>query len=217
VALGVYGIEMNRALIALCLWTLSCSPAPTASGPAAEGGKKTAGGEKPPPADAVADGDKLASPLPPPKPIADEKEPIPEGKQPISEDKPRDPAKTKESPQAAVIGGPGQAGGDGGAPPPAAATAHSLSGRISEAEVGQVVNAGISAFGPCSRLDATVTVNLQIDAEGRVGDASAARSDPDDAKMRDCVVRAFKTLRFPKSADGRSSPVRFELRLTPKP
>lgn len=101
--------------------------------------------------------------------------------------------------------------------PPMAATTQSLSGRLNESQVGQVVTAGIDAFATCTRIDATVTVSLNIDAEGRVGEAVAARSEPDDAKMRDCVVRGFKTLKFPRSTDGRGSPVRFELRLSPRP
>lgn len=124
--------------------------------------------------------------------------------------------KSPESPKLLVAPVTGARNSEpGGAP--MAATTRSLSGRLNEAEVGQVVSEGIDAFATCTRIDASVSLSLNIDAEGRVGEAVAARSEPDDAKMRDCVVRAVKTLKFPRSTDGRGSPVRFELRLTPKP
>ncbi len=90
-----------------------------------------------------------------------------------------------------------------------------MSGRVSAEQVERAVSDNIDRFEPCTTEETTVTVRALIGATGKVVDASSARSAPDDARLRDCVVAAFRDLTFPSSTDGRSAPIVFDLVLSP--
>ena len=96
-----------------------------------------------------------------------------------------------------------------------AASTSSMSGRISPQQVESAVTDHIDVFASCTSDDVTVSLKALITDKGKVTDVSARRSTPDLAKLRDCVVTAFKTIQFPASSDGKSVPIEFDLVLSP--
>jgi hypothetical protein len=96
-----------------------------------------------------------------------------------------------------------------------AASTSSMSGRISPEQVESAVADHIDIFATCTNDDVTVSLKALITDKGKVTDVSARRSTPDLAKLRDCVVTAFKTIQFPASSDGKSVPIEFDLVLSP--
>jgi hypothetical protein len=107
------------------------------------------------------------------------------------------------------------------APPPKrkarveAASTQSMGGRLTPAQVEDAVEQSFQSFAACSSSDSTVTVRAVIAGTGKVLDASSIHSSPDDARLRDCVVSAFRQIIFPTSSDGRSVPISFDLVLAP--
>lgn len=108
------------------------------------------------------------------------------------------------------------------APPPArlakkratvkAASASSASGRITMSEVESAIDAHIDEFAKCStEPSATVALRAVVSPSGKVLEASSQRSSPDDPRLRDCVVAAFRALSFPASTGGAPAPLSFEL------
>jgi len=95
-----------------------------------------------------------------------------------------------------------------------AASTESLSGQFTPEQLERAVADNVDAFAHCSDGDVTVSLHALIAATGKVVSASSTRSVPDDAKMRDCVLDAFRTIQFPASHDGKSSPITFDLVLS---
>ena len=96
-----------------------------------------------------------------------------------------------------------------------AATTTSLSGRLTGAQIEEVVGNDIDAFAKCTKTDATVGIKAIVSGDGKVLEVGAPRSDPDNPQLRDCVTQAFSKLVFPRSNDNRSSPLAFDLSLKP--
>jgi hypothetical protein len=100
-------------------------------------------------------------------------------------------------------------------PKPRAATTSSASGNLSAEQVDQVVSQSGDLFARCSPIEAVINVHATVDTDGRVLAASASRSAPDDARMRDCVTAAFRSLSFPKIEAAWPTQFAFDLRVTP--
>lgn len=96
-----------------------------------------------------------------------------------------------------------------------AASTTSMGGRLTTAQVEDAVEQSFQTFAACSSSDSTITVRAVIAGTGKVLDASSIHSSPDDARLRDCVVSAFRQITFPTSSDGRSVPISFDLVLAP--
>jgi hypothetical protein len=89
-----------------------------------------------------------------------------------------------------------------------------MSGRLSPEQVESAVSDNIDRFAPCTDTDVTVSLRALVAETGKVVNASAGRSTPDEARVRDCVVSAFKAIQFPASPDGKSAPIEFDLVLS---
>lgn len=79
-------------------------------------------------------------------------------------------------------------------PKPKAATAESTGGHVEPSAIRDAVAGQQGLFSRCLRADASIEVEVTVSPGGRVVDAKSARSVPDDPKLRDCLVAAFKQL-----------------------
>ncbi len=66
------------------------------------------------------------------------------------------------------------------------------------------------------KLQGKVTVKFEVDADGVVTKSADARSDLPDASVVQCVVDAYRTLRFPKPNGGGIVTVYFPLIFNPR-
>jgi hypothetical protein len=88
-----------------------------------------------------------------------------------------------------------------------------LGGHLSRQQIDNTVSAAGDRFAGClgGYDQATINVSTVIASNGQVVKASASRSAPDDARMRDCAMAQFKTLTFPGT--GSDSDTAFTLEL----
>jgi outer membrane biosynthesis protein TonB len=100
-------------------------------------------------------------------------------------------------------------------PAPGAATTTSLGNAISAADVDAAIAQRMHPLRACATSDSSVSVHLSVAPGGKVADASATRSTPDDARLRDCVELALRTLFFSSSPTDRGSALSFDLELKP--
>lgn len=100
---------------------------------------------------------------------------------------------------------------------PLAAVAVVTGGPVSSKVIAGVVREHLESFRPCAIADAKVELRLTLGPAGSVASAEAPRSQPDDARLRDCVVDAVRALRFPRDPGSDTSVVSFELVLTRPP
>lgn len=98
---------------------------------------------------------------------------------------------------------------------PMLASTKSLTDEMTSAELEDVIDANLTRFVACTKVDSVVTVHATIAPDGRVLEAASSAADPDDSFTRDCVAKAFSGLAFPKSKRARPTPVTFELALKP--
>ena len=106
----------------------------------------------------------------------------------------------------------------GGAPASAApkgAQTEKLGGSLSQQQVDGAVAANADAFARCASQDTFATARVRVNAAGKVLEASVSRSTPDNAVLRDCMVRALKAIAFPKP--GGSYPIVLDFDLTVYP
>lgn len=101
-------------------------------------------------------------------------------------------------------------------PRPGAAETSSDSGRLTAEQVDEVISERLDLFSRCTTAESVISVRATVAAEGRVLDVSAGRSSPDDARLRDCVIGAFRSLVFPRTQANWPTRVAFDLRLTPQ-
>ncbi|MFO0613676.1 MAG: hypothetical protein U0414_13860 [Polyangiaceae bacterium] len=92
-----------------------------------------------------------------------------------------------------------------------AAQAEGASGRLSMADVESAIDSSFDEFSKCSEEDATITVRALVAPSGKVIQASSPRSTPDDPRLRDCIVAAFRALSFPTASGGAPAPLAVEL------
>lgn len=107
--------------------------------------------------------------------------------------------------------------GSGTGETPLAAVAVVTGGRVTRESITQVLSENLERFRPCAKADAKVELRLTLGPAGSVASAEAPRSQPDDARLRDCVVDAVRALRFPRDPGSDTSVVSFELVLTRPP
>lgn len=83
-------------------------------------------------------------------------------------------------------------------------------GRLDPVRIRSVVDEHLELFGRCydegrranPSLQGKVTVKFEIDPNGVVTKSADARSDLPDAAVVQCVVEAYRTLRFPRPDGG---------------
>lgn len=75
-----------------------------------------------------------------------------------------------------------------------AATTESTGGHVEPSAVRDAVAAQQHLFSRCLRADASIEIEVTVAPSGRVIEARSSRSVPDDPKLRDCLVAAFKQL-----------------------
>lgn len=97
---------------------------------------------------------------------------------------------------------------------PLAAVAEASGERISRDALAGVVDANLERFRPCATGDAKVELRLTLSGGGAVTKAEARSSQPDDARLRDCVVDVLRGLSFPRGAVSDTSTVSFQLVLS---
>lgn len=97
---------------------------------------------------------------------------------------------------------------------PLAAVAEASGERISRDALAGVVDANLERFRPCATGDAKVELRLTLSGGGSVTQAEARSSQPDDARLRDCVVDVLRGLSFPRRAGSDTSTVSFQLVLS---
>jgi outer membrane biosynthesis protein TonB len=89
-------------------------------------------------------------------------------------------------------------------------TGKQVRGRLPPEQIKSVVLANLSVFRECydrarrtnAGLQGKVTVKFEIDADGVVRRSADARSDLPDIVLVQCVVDAYRTLRFPEPSGG---------------
>ncbi len=107
----------------------------------------------------------------------------------------------------------GERANDAGKPAPRAATATALGGKLSADQVNAVIDANFDRLSACSNDEVVVSVRATVSTEGRVIEASAVRSTPDDPRIRDCIATTFRTLEFPRVASEWPTRLSFDLRV----
>lgn len=107
----------------------------------------------------------------------------------------------------------GERARDGEKPAPRAATASALGGKLSADQVNAVIDANFDRLSACSDDEVVVSVRATVSTEGRVIEASAIRSTPDDPRIRDCIATTFRSLEFPRVASEWPTRLSFELRV----
>lgn len=100
---------------------------------------------------------------------------------------------------------------------PLAAVAEVTAGQVSSEVIARVVSENLERFRPCAAADAKVALRLTLGPAGSVASAESPRSQPDEPRLRDCVVDAVRALRFPRDPGSDASVVSFELVLTRPP
>lgn len=98
-------------------------------------------------------------------------------------------------------------------PAPRAATATALGGKLNADQVNAVIDANFDRLSACSDGEVVVSVRATVSTEGRVIEASAIRSTPDDPRIRDCIATTFRTLEFPRVASEWPTRLSFDLRV----
>ena len=91
-----------------------------------------------------------------------------------------------------------------------ASRAKQTKGRLAPEKIQEIVRAGFGEIKKCyerglganPNLTGRVSIQFVIDREGRVASAGDDGSDLPDPKVIQCVVDAFKKLRFPKPEGG---------------
>jgi hypothetical protein len=117
----------------------------------------------------------------------------------------------------AAPGGPAANRGPASGATPLAAVAVVTGGRVTREVIAQVLGDNLERFRPCATSDAKVELRLTLGPAGSVAAAESPRSQPDEPRLRDCVVDAARALRFPRDPGSDTSVVSFELVLTRPP
>ncbi|MFO0611972.1 MAG: hypothetical protein U0414_05265 [Polyangiaceae bacterium] len=96
---------------------------------------------------------------------------------------------------------------------PRSATATGTGEKLSAEQVNAVIDANFERLSACSGGEAIVSLRATVSTDGRVIEASAIRSTPDDPRVRDCVASTFRTLAFPRVASEWPTRLSFDLRV----
>ncbi len=98
---------------------------------------------------------------------------------------------------------------------PAAATTTSLGVELSEDDVNQAIAPKMRSLRSCASTDSSISMRLAVAPGGKVAEATATRSMPDDPRLRDCVERNFRGVTFGASSRDHGTALSFELELKP--
>lgn len=93
------------------------------------------------------------------------------------------------------------------------ATGESVGGHVESASIQDAVARNRPVFTRCLRTDSKVVMEATIASSGDVLEARSTSSQPDDPKLRDCVVDAFKRLKLRPLAGSQPARVKFALAL----
>ena len=96
------------------------------------------------------------------------------------------------------------------------ASTKSLTDRLTNEQIEQVVSDNIEKFVPCAKSDSFMTIHASVTPDGKVIDPTCDASIPDVPELRDCVVKALGGVTFPKAPGIHPSPVTFDLMLKPR-
>ncbi|MBK6513378.1 MAG: hypothetical protein IPM79_05845 [Polyangiaceae bacterium] len=94
-----------------------------------------------------------------------------------------------------------------------AATTESTGGHVEPSAVRDAVAAQLHLFSRCLRADASIEIEVTVAPSGRVIEARSSRSVPDDPKLRDCLVAAFKQLTISPHDSSAAARVRLAVAL----
>ncbi len=95
-----------------------------------------------------------------------------------------------------------------------------LSGKLTQADIGRILEKNGDVFGDCYTLGAggknkdfkgVVTVKATIGPSGTVNQVDVTRSTANNAKVDTCVRDAFRKIKFPKPRDGATSVITFPI------
>lgn len=191
---------MRRTIALLLLWMGSgCSSAqPTTGAPNDTRAIGTESAMPPGGSSKASTGDTAATTLAPPSPPGDKKaaEPMTVTLH-LQAEKARAASspKKKKEPRSEEERGDGEIGGSQVVGQ--SASTEQRQGSLKREQVEAVLTKHRSDFSPCLKEDAVVRIEATISTSGAVADVTSERSTPDDAKLRECVTKAFSKLTFP--------------------
>ena len=99
-------------------------------------------------------------------------------------------------------------------------TPEPLGGKLTQADIGRIVEQSGDVFGDCYTLGAggkmkdfkgVVTVKATIGPSGTVNQVDVTKSTANNTKVDACVRDAFKKIKFPKPRDGATSVITFPI------
>jgi hypothetical protein len=190
---------MRRTIAILLLWMGSgCGAAQPATGAPNDTPAIGVESEEPTrPSSASSTGDTAATALPPPSPPGDKKAAEPMTvtlRLPVEKSRATSgPSKKKPRSDEDIQGG--EAGGSQVVGQ--SASTEQRQGSLKREQVEAVLTKHRGDFSPCLKEDAVVRIEATISTSGAVADVTSERSSPDDAKLRECVTKAFSKLTFP--------------------
>jgi len=121
----------------------------------------------------------------------------------------------------------GASGSKADAPSPDAASTKAsvpdgaLGGELSQADIQKLVEQNVKLFDPCYSIAsggkktfaATVELKATIGPAGTVNAIEATKSSDKSKKLDECVMGAFKQIKFPKPHNGATSVIKYPMKL----
>lgn len=95
----------------------------------------------------------------------------------------------------------------------AQAVADELEGKMSAEDLSRTFEESAPKLNVCLKTDTSISVKLKILPSGRVAETSASKSNPNDVRMRDCLIAVVQRLTFPKLRGVEPATVNIELSL----
>lgn len=95
-----------------------------------------------------------------------------------------------------------------------------LSGSLSKEQIDSAVNKSVKLFDPCfsigadkeGKMSGTVTVKATVAPNGDVKEAGVSKSTVKNKKVDECVVEAFKKVKFPPPEGGAPAVITFPMK-----
>lgn len=95
----------------------------------------------------------------------------------------------------------------------AQAVADELEGKMSPEDLSRTFEESAPKLNVCLKTDTSISVKLKILPSGRVAETSASKSNPNDVRMRDCLIAVVQRLTFPRLRGAEPATVNIELSL----
>lgn len=132
-------------------------------------------------------------------------------------------APTATSPEPASAAAPTEAATGASSTPSAPApdsTDDGLTGELSQSDIQKIIEKNASLFDNCytivagtaKKFEATVAVKATVGPTGSVSAVEVTKSSAKNKKLDECVVSAWKNLKFPKPKNGATSVVKFPMK-----